>query len=90
MKYALITGDNGEPFRLWIESKDGLKLHGPIENAGDKADFMHEEEVMKGSNVTSVEDAVGSGYSYYNIEIGEYSGEAKIKIDQIISKFEKL
>ena len=48
MKYALITGDDGEPFRLWIESKDGLKLHGPIENAEDKADFMHEEELMKG------------------------------------------
>ena len=88
MKYALITGDDGEPFRLWIESEDGLKLHGPIENAGDKADFIHEEEVMKGFNVTTVEDAVGSGYSYYSIEIGEYSGDAKVKVDKIISDFE--
>ena len=90
MKYALITEDNGEPFRLWIESKDGLKFHGPIENAEDKADLIHEEEAMKRFEITTVEEAVGSGYSYYNIEIGEYSGEAKIKIDKIISKFEKL
>lgn len=88
MKYALITGDDGEPFRLWIESKDGLKLHGPIENAEDKADFMHEEELMKGFKITTVEDAVASGYSYYNVEIGEYSGDAKVKVDKIISKFE--
>lgn len=88
MKYALITEDDGKPFLIWIESKDGLKLHGPIENAQDKADLMHEEEVMKGFKITTVEDAIGSGYSYYNVEIGEYSGEAKAKIDKIISKFE--
>ncbi len=88
MKYALVTEDNGKPVLVWIESKDGLKLHGPIENAEDKADLMHEEEVMKGFKITTVEGAIASGYSYYDVEIDEYSGEAKVKIDKIISEFE--
>ena len=88
MKYALITEDDGKPLLVWVESKDGLKLYGPIENAEQKADLIYEQEAMKRFKITTVEDAVGSGYSYYSIEIGEYSGDAKVKVDKIISDFE--
>jgi hypothetical protein len=88
MKYALVSKDDGTPYVLWVESKDGLKLYAPYEDAEEKALIMEQQEAMKKMGVTKAEEAIASGYSYYNVEIGEYSGEAKVKIDKIISEFD--
>jgi hypothetical protein len=91
MRYAYIhtapsmTGD----FHLIIIERGAEKYQyystdrRAIKEMEDSFTYVREE---LGKKRTRLEDAVGSGYSYYSKEIGKYEGANKRKIDAIIKE----
>lgn len=79
-RFALITDDDKTP--MWVIIEDnGLEVYG--EGA----------EGMKGSfdfrKADTLEKAIGSGYSNYDIEVADYSGANKKRADEAIATIEK-
>lgn len=77
MRYAIVTpgqGVAGLPYVL-LETTNGVAGH-----FGDKNDA---DDFKRESNSSTFDDML-TGLSYYTVEIGEYEGDDKTRVDQLI------
>ncbi len=88
MRYLLISGPIGsstpdKPFQIFIEDGKNIQPHSLIPE-----DVTSFPERMKFDQIESLEDIVATGYTYYKIEIGQYEGADKARIDKMIASLE--
>lgn len=88
MRYLLISGPVGsstpdKPFQIFIEDGKDIQPHSLIPE-----DVESFPERMKFDQIKTLEDIVATGYTYYKIEIGQYEGADKVRIDKMIASLE--
>lgn len=80
MRYLLIKSSlDGGPIGVWLEDGRNLSAH-----FGNPEWDKIEEENAK--TKYKLEDFIGRGYSYYSMEIGEYTGAKRVEVHSIIKK----
>lgn len=85
MRYLLITGPIGsstpdKPFQIFIEDGKNIQPHSLL--IEDVESFP---ERVKVDQIKTLEDIVATGYTYYRVEIGQYEGADKARIDKMIA-----
>ena len=88
MRYLLISGPVGsstpdKPFQIFIEDGKDIQPHSLIPE-----DVESFPERVKFDQIKTLEDIVATGYTYYKIEIGQYEGADKERIDKMIASLE--
>ncbi len=83
MRYALISYE-GSPITVFIEEGDRVVVRTSNPDADKNMQAAQDEE-----GLTTVGQAMGSGYSYCDVEIGEYEGDAKKRVDEIVDALGK-
>ena len=82
MRYLLIKSSmNEDPLGVWLEDDKKLFAH-----FGKPEWNLREQESAKSSGKKKLEDLIGRGYSYYTMEIGEYTGAKRVEIHSLIKK----
>lgn len=88
MRYLLITGpvtssNPDKPFQIFVEDDGKIEAH-----CLDRWEQENFPERVKEDAIKSLEDIVATGYDYYNIEIDQYEGADKARIDKMIASLE--
>lgn len=87
MRFLVISGpagqDNAKPIAVYIEDGDEITIYSP-----DEYEVENWPNLVESLEIEKLEDVYEKqNFSYYNTEIGEYSGEAKKRIDKITESF---
>jgi hypothetical protein len=79
VKYAIMSFE-GKPSVVFVEETDRVVVH-----TGDREADEREQNFLDKMGFSSIDDAIGGGYSYHDSEIGDYAGAEKAKVDKVIA-----
>jgi hypothetical protein len=83
MQYAILSF-KGKPSLVFVEVAGGVDVY---MNEVSEDVLERRKKLLKVRNVRTIRDAIAGGYSLYGHEVGEYSGDDKKRVDDLISKF---
>jgi hypothetical protein len=84
------NGEKNSPPLIFVETEEGIVRYSTNkENDKKFAEWYAETSKEPSSKSFTFDDYIGYGWDYYDSEGGEYSGEAKKRVDAMIAQLER-
>jgi hypothetical protein len=84
------NGEKNSPPLIFVETEQGIVQYSENKKSDQSfSDWYAETSKDPSSKSFTFMDYIGHGWDYYDSEFGEYSGEAKKKVDAAIAQLQR-
>ena len=84
------NGEKNSPPLIFVETEEGIVQYSTNRESDQRfADWYAETSKDPSAKSFTFNDYIGHGWDYYDGEGGEYSGEAKERVDAMIAQLER-